>query len=123
MSKFRKLSSVKYRILLKAAQVANAQKPLSLQKKKFMATMNDFCQSCSMPMAKDPQRGGTNADGSKSKMYCSYCFQNGKFIDNFTTAKEMQQFLRKKFKEQGFGPLRRWFYTSYIPRLERWKKK
>jgi hypothetical protein len=73
-------------------------------------------------MNKDPKGGGSNADGTKSTKYCSYCYRNGKFTDNFTTAREMQLFLRKKFKEQGFGPLRRWFYTSYIPKLERWKK-
>ena len=39
--------------------------------------MSKFCQSCGMPMKKDPEGGGTNADGSKSPDYCSYCFRNG----------------------------------------------
>jgi hypothetical protein len=88
-----------------------------------MGKYDEFCQSCSMPLAKDPKGGGTNADGSKSKKYCSYCYQNGKFNDQFQTAKEMQTFLRAKLKEQGYGPLKRWFYTSLIPRLERWNPK
>lgn len=29
------------------------------------------CQSCGMPMARDEHGGGTEADGSKSMMYCS----------------------------------------------------
>ncbi len=37
------------------------------------------CQSCSMPMKKDPKGGGTNADGSLSKMYSSYCWEKGEF--------------------------------------------
>lgn len=28
------------------------------------------CQSCGMPLKKDEKGGGTNADGSKSEMYC-----------------------------------------------------
>ena len=30
------------------------------------------CQSCGMPMARDPEGGGTEADGSKSAKFCSY---------------------------------------------------
>ena len=37
------------------------------------------CQSCGMPMSKDPEKGGTEKEGSKSLMYCSYCYTNGKF--------------------------------------------
>lgn len=37
-----------------------------------------ICQSCSMPLAKDDEKG-TNADGSKSEEYCIYCFVNGEF--------------------------------------------
>ena len=37
-----------------------------------MDTIYKNCQSCGMPMKRDPQRGGTNADGSKSTMYCSH---------------------------------------------------
>ena len=41
--------------------------------------MNKFCQSCGMPMNKDPRNGGTNADGTNSAEYCSYCYVNGAF--------------------------------------------
>ena len=36
------------------------------------------CQSCAMPFKYDPQGGGTEEDGTKSVMYCSYCYQDGK---------------------------------------------
>lgn len=41
--------------------------------------MNTFCQSCGMPMKKDPGNGGTNADGSRSPDSCSFYFGNGAF--------------------------------------------
>ncbi len=80
------------------------------------------CQSCDMPLEKDPAGGGTNADGSKSTMYCSYCYQNGAFTWTDCTAPQMQEFCKKKLREMGYGRFMAWFYTSRIPMLERWKK-
>jgi hypothetical protein len=37
------------------------------------------CQSCGMPLKRDEKGGGTNADGRKSTMFCSHCYENGKF--------------------------------------------
>jgi len=73
-----------------------------------------------MPIEMDPQHGGTNEDGSKSAVYCSYCYEKGAFRDDFTTARQMVAFVKEKLKEQGFGWLKRWFYTSHIPKLKRW---
>ena len=87
-----------------------------------MEAQDTFCQSCGMPLSKDPHHGGTNADGSRSTLYCSHCYRNGQFTDGFTRHGEMVSFLRKKLKEQGFGPLKRWFYTSHIRKLDRWRK-
>lgn len=80
------------------------------------------CQSCGLPMKKDPQGGGTNADGTKSAMYCSYCYQNGAFYSPNMTVKEMQTLVKGKLKEMGFPGLVAWFFTLNIPRLSRWKK-
>jgi len=33
--------------------------------------MSKTCQSCGMPISKAPQKGGTNANGSKNLEYCS----------------------------------------------------
>jgi hypothetical protein len=74
-----------------------------------------------MPMDQDPGKGGTNSDGSKSMKYCSYCYTDGKFQDSFTQPSEMVAFVKGKLKEMGYGPIKRWFYTSHISRLERWK--
>jgi hypothetical protein len=88
-----------------------------------MGRFDRFCQSCGMPIDQDPGKGGSNADGSKTQQYCSYCYKDGKFNDNFTRSSEMVVFVKGKLKEMGYGPLKRWFYTSHISQLERWKNK
>ena len=80
------------------------------------------CQSCAMPLKHDPQKGGTEADGTKSAMYCGYCYQDGKFTDDFKTAAEMQEFCKKKLVEMKFPGIIAWFFTRGIPKLERWRK-
>lgn len=79
------------------------------------------CQSCGMPMKKDPEHGGRNADGSKNKMYCSYCYKEGAFTQPDFTVKQMQKFCKEKMKEMGFPGFIAGFFTLGIPRLERWK--
>jgi hypothetical protein len=86
-----------------------------------MGKFDKFCQSCGMPMDKDPGQGGTNADDTKNMKYCSYCYQNGAFVGDFKNAGEMVTLVKGKLKEMGYGPIRRWFYTSHISQLERWK--
>ena len=86
-----------------------------------MGKFDRFCQSCGMPMDQDPEKGGSNADGSKSTKFCSYCYDSGSFRDNFTKPDEMIRFVRGKLKEMGYGYLKRWFYTSHISQLERWR--
>ena len=85
-----------------------------------MGKWDRFCQSCGMPMDADPGLGGTERDGDKSKAYCSYCYKDGDFVDNFTSAKQMIAFVKKQLKRQGLPWWKRWFYTSHIPRLGRW---
>jgi hypothetical protein len=81
------------------------------------------CQSCAMPLKKSPNGGGTNADGTISKMYCAYCFENGQFKQPDCTVDEMQTFVKGKMKEMGFPGFLAGFFTKGIPRLERWKNK
>lgn len=88
-----------------------------------MKKVYKFCQSCGMPLDKDEQGGGTNADGSKSTMYCSKCYEAGAFKSpEITTATEMQTFVKGKLKEKGFPAPLAWLFTLTIPKLERWKK-
>ena len=79
------------------------------------------CQSCGMPMKKDPAGGGTNADGTKSEMYCGYCYKDGIFTMPNCTVGEMQKVCKDKLKEMGFPGFIAGFFTKGIPKLERWK--
>lgn len=80
------------------------------------------CQSCGMPMKQDPNKGGTNSDGTKSLMYCSYCFKEGKFTQPDFTIDEMKKFCKEKMKEMRFPGFIAGIFTSGIPKLERWKR-
>lgn len=72
-------------------------------------------------MKKDPLHGGTNSDGTKSEMYCSYCYQNGTYT--FTgIVEEMQEFCKGKMVEQGSPKWMAWLFTRGMSRLERWRK-
>ncbi|MGT2741772.1 zinc ribbon domain-containing protein [Streptococcus plurextorum] len=52
--------------------------------------MEKFCQSCAMPLHLHGQDvRGTEADGSLSLMYCSYCYTAGAFIEPGITFEEM----------------------------------
>lgn len=79
-----------------------------------------MCQSCGMPLSNDPQGGGTNADGSKTKKYCSYCYENGDFKFNGTVT-EFQEHCRMKMKEGGHSRFTAWLFSRGLKRLERWK--
>ena len=79
-----------------------------------------YCQSCGMPLKKDEKGGGTNADGSKSAMYCSLCYENGAFTNPNMSAQEMQKLVKGKLKEMGFPGFVAGFFTKGIPKLERW---
>jgi len=79
------------------------------------------CQSCGMPLKRDEKGGGTNADGSKSAMYCSRCYENGKFTSPDFTVDQMKELVKGKLKEMGFPGFIAGFFTKGIPKLERWK--
>ncbi len=81
-----------------------------------------MCQSCSMPLKKDPNHGGTNPDGTHSKMYCSYCFKDGKFVDPDMRVDEMQAFVKSKLKNMGFPGFLAGWMTKGIPKLVRWEQ-
>ena len=85
-----------------------------------METTYRFCQSCGMPLKTDPEQGGTNADGTKSAKYCSYCYQAGEFTFH-GDVKEFQEFCRRKMMENGHSKPMAWLFTRGMKRLERWK--
>lgn len=85
-----------------------------------MEQTNKICQSCGMPMSKDPGKGGTETDGTKNLKYCSYCYDNGKFTWE-GNVKDFQNFCKEKMIESGQPKFMAWLFTRGMSRLERWK--
>jgi hypothetical protein len=75
-----------------------------------------------MPLRRDEKGGGTNADGSKSAMYCSHCYEAGKFTLPEISAAEMQLRVKGKLKQLGIPRPAQWLFTRNIPKLARWNK-
>lgn len=75
-----------------------------------------------MPMASDPGKGGTNSDGSKSGLYCSFCYQDGEFTDEGITLTEKINKLVKMATEMMGMPESEARSTaeSVLPGLKRW---
>ena len=78
------------------------------------------CQSCGMPLARDAQGGGTEADGRKTTTYCSHCYQNGHFTEPDLTVDQMVVKVKGKMKEMHLPGLVGNFFTKDIPKLKRW---
>ena len=76
-----------------------------------------------MPLKRDEQGGGTNADGSKNALYCSHCYQRGEFTVSDITVEQMQAKVREKLVEFGFPRFLTGIFTRRIPKLERWRKR
>lgn len=83
-----------------------------------------FCQSCGFPIKKDRNGGGTEKDGSISRMYCSMCYRQGRFLTppHIDNALKMQRFCIEEMRRAGKNRIFAWLATRSIPGLERWKK-
>jgi hypothetical protein len=75
-----------------------------------------------MPLARDERGGGTNEDGSQSLVYCSHCYQGGRFTSPDLTVDQMQSNVKLRLKEAGFPGFVAGLFTRKIPKLQRWKK-
>lgn len=86
-----------------------------------MSATNKICESCGMPLKKDPNGSGTNADGTKSDKYCSYCYEKGAFTYTGKDVNEFQEFCRKMMVDGGHSRFISWLFTRGMKRLPRWK--
>lgn len=84
-----------------------------------MTTHND-CQSCGMPIDKDPDGGGTYSDGRKCHTYCSYCYSGGRFTQPDMTVDQMKAFCAAKLREKGFPGFVARLMVRNLHKLERW---
>jgi hypothetical protein len=77
-----------------------------------------------MPLNKDLKGGGTETDGTISKMYCSSCYENEKFKNPDMTMVQMQNLVDDVLKnEMKWNRFFRWLAKKQIPSLARWKNK
>lgn len=82
--------------------------------------MGRNCQSCGMPMSKDPEGGGSEPDGTRSPRFCSLCYADGGFRHPDATLEEFQAHCVEALKAKGMPGVMAWLFTRGIPKLERW---
>lgn len=80
------------------------------------------CQSCGMPLSRDAQGGGTEADGRKTTEYCSHCYQKGAFTDPAMTAERMVERVKGRLTEMNLPPGMVAKLAGEIPTLRRWAR-
>lgn len=81
-----------------------------------------FCQSCGMPMGETDALYGSEANGEKSKDFCSYCYENGAFTFH-GSMEEMVEICVPHMVEGNPGmsaEQARNMMQQYFPTLKRW---
>ena len=79
----------------------------------------EFCQSCAMPMTEEDY--GSEKDGSKSKDYCKYCYQNGEFTSDITMEEMIDFCVPKTAQATGMSEEEaRRMSEEIFPKLKRW---
>ncbi|MDD5054714.1 MAG: zinc ribbon domain-containing protein [Candidatus Peribacteraceae bacterium] len=78
--------------------------------------MKNSCQSCLMPLAKDPGKSG-------SDQYCSYCFKDGKLAYEGNDLKEFQRRCFEGMTAGGMGRFKARFFTWLVRFAPRWRRK
>ena len=73
-----------------------------------------------MPLSRDVEGGGTNADGSRTLEYCSHCFREGSFTEPNLTSAEMMTKVEGKLRSMHFPGFLARRFAKDIPTLRRW---
>ena len=79
------------------------------------------CQSCGMPLNKDEKGSGTESDGVLSEMYCSHCYEYGKFTLPNITVNELRKIVTEKMVEMKTPKFVANFLSRNTHKLKRWK--
>jgi len=80
---------------------------------------NEFCQSCSMPL--ESKMAGTEKDGTLSKEYCTYCYQNGEFTSPSMTLEDMKVLVRNEMQKRNISDDVIQRAVGALPYLKRWR--
>ena len=83
--------------------------------------LKNFCQSCTMPIDNIENRG-TEKDGSKSNLYCKYCYQNGNFINPDRTLEQMRNIVLTQMHKMNLPENIIQQSLSTLPHLKRWQQ-
>jgi len=79
-----------------------------------------LCQSCSMPLEIEHVKG-TEKNGSKSKEYCIYCYENGQFKDPSISLAKMLNMVEVQMEEMHLPTKIIETSLNKIPKLNRWR--
>ena len=79
-----------------------------------------LCQSCTMPIDNLENRG-TEKDGSKSREYCKYCYQDGTLVNPKMTFEEMKSLVITQMKKMDLSPAIIEKSVESLPNLKRWR--
>jgi radical SAM superfamily enzyme len=70
----------------------------------------------------NPEVMGTEKDGSKSKEYCTYCYQNGAFVNPNMKLEEMKTLVKEQMEKRKIDTNIISMAVSSLPDLKRWRK-
>ena len=81
------------------------------------------CRNCAVSLDKDPNKGGTNEDGSISDKYCSFCYQNGEFTKGgIALIKKMESLVQNAVTVMGMTEIQaKEVADNYCATFVRWK--
>lgn len=88
--------------------------------------MEKFCQSCAMPLDLHGQDvRGSERDGQKSSIYCSYCYADGRFVEPDISFEEMLIKGKNAISNGQGNALVKWLmkasYPMMLKKTQRWK--
>ncbi|ABN57153.1 MULTISPECIES: zinc ribbon domain-containing protein [Methanoculleus] len=82
-----------------------------------------LCESCGMPLLRD-EDAGTEADGSRSTRYCTYCYRDGGLIEpDLTREQAVEQYAPMMAENLGM-PIEKAkeMVGQYLSTLPRWQE-
>lgn len=77
------------------------------------------CQSCGMPLCKDKNR--SQVVGESVIRFCSFCYQDGQFIEPNLSLDEMLTRVKLVLQRQNHSRIIIFFMLRIVKTLERWK--
>ena len=80
-----------------------------------------ICQSCSMPLAKEEDKGTTKA-GIKSDEYCVYCLKDGEFTQDITLEQAIAQCVEYADMAGATKEEALVYAQELFPTLKRWRQ-